>query len=337
MSGSVAWREVAVALVGLAGVMAVSAPVRVRAWGEGEPADGSGDGSGVGQGDPREPGGTSEPAPATPGPVNLFPRVPMAPAAGWILPPEPEPDAHEERSERALEHYFDDALSQDRLASGGVNGWYYQMQRAMRKAWRPDMRALERERRSGMNVGEVVVDELRRYAQPPFDPPPLHAIPPPEISSLPREDQAALRAMEAQSFLFAPVTWYRVELRVVQSPEGVVHAAWVTRSSGYQTLDEGALDAVRRGLVRIPAPPGAVVGDRQVIASEWSLEAGDVATYMNQAGCVDDPVHDEYQCAALGRGIVRTRIALLRVVDATHATFEERRATQRADPSRIRP
>lgn len=330
------------ALCGLAGVLAVTAPRPALAWGEGEGEAGvtpavTGEGSSVSQGDPREPTGTTTPAPATPGPVNLFPRVPMAPAAGWILPPEPEPDSHEERSARTLERYFDDALSQDRLGAGIVNGWYYQLQRAMRKAWRPDMRALEHERRRSMNALEVVGDELHRYAQPPFAPRQLHAVAPPELSSLPPEAQASLRAMEAQSFLFAPVTWYRLELRVLQSPEGTVHGAWVTRSSGYQTLDEGALDAVRRGLVHVPAPPGAVVGERQVIASEWAFEAGDVATYMNQAGCVDDPVQGGYQCAALGRGIVRTRIVLVRVVDATHDTFEERRATQRADTRRIRP
>jgi len=82
-----------------------------------------------------------------------------------------------------------------------------------------------------------------------------------------------------------------------------------------------------------------VVGERQAIRSDWAFEMGDVATpiiCMTSSGptagvsCVDDPVQG-LMCAFAGRGIVRTRVRLLAVVDAAHLTSEERRSARRRE------
>ena len=86
-------------------------------------------------------------------------------------------------------------------------------------------------------------------------------------------------------------------------------------------------------------PPENVVGERQAIRSDWAFEMGDVATPIlcfTPAGptmdvsCVDDPIQG-LMCAVAGRGIIRTRVRLLAVVDATHLTPEERRAARRRE------
>ena len=277
--------------------------------------------------------------PSPPGPVDVRPSVEMAEAAGWIFRPEPEPSGREEQAEENLERWFDEQLQQDRLSAVGANGWYYTMMRSMRRAFAPDMEQVEDTRRAAMNPAAVVFDELGRYRngpEPPQDPP---GMPPPEIanSHLSQEDQRALELAEWMNLNNAPVTWYEVQVRVIQNPEGVVGGAWVTRSSGYPTLDQQALVAVREGANRLPPPPAEVVGDRQAIQTDWAFEAGDVATYYGQAGCVDDPVNGGYQCAGpFGRGIVRTRIRLIGVVDAENESFEVRRARARRNPPRLR-
>ncbi|HJL18610.1 MAG TPA: hypothetical protein RMH99_23315, partial [Sandaracinaceae bacterium LLY-WYZ-13_1] len=62
--------------------------------------------------------------PDAPGAIPLFPRLPLARAAGWILPPEPRPDDREGEAEAALERFFDRTLMRDRLEAGDVDGWY---------------------------------------------------------------------------------------------------------------------------------------------------------------------------------------------------------------------
>lgn len=277
--------------------------------------------------------------PEEPGPVDIRPSVEMAEAAGWIFTPEPEPSSREELAEQTLERWFDEQLQQDRLASVGANAWYFTMMRAMRRSFEPDMREVERRRRAGMNPVAVVADEFARYRNGPERPQDPVGMPPPEImnSHLSREDQAALEMADWYNLNNAPVTWYEVRVRVVQNPEGVVSAAWVTRSSGYPSLDDQALTAVRAGANGLPPPPHAVVGDRQAIQTDWAFEAGDVATYWGQTGCVDDPVQGGYACAGpFGRGLVRTRIRLIGVVDAENETFEVRRARARRNPPRLR-
>jgi TonB family protein len=291
--------------------------------------------------DPRErpQEGPVEERPAEERPTELFPRAPMARAAGWMLAPEPAPSDREAQAEERLERYFDDVLNEDRMQAVGANGWYSEMQRAMRRAFDPNMREVERERRAPMNALGRLVDELRRYANGPEPPQDNRGAPPPEVWNDHHDDvtQAALEMQDQMNLLNAPVTWYRVDIRVTQNPEGVVSAAWVIRSSGYTALDDAALRAVREGTVTLPPPPDRVVGTEQAIRSDWAFEAGDVATYWTTAGCVDDPVDGGYQCAAGGRGIVRTRIRLLRVVDAEHESFEARRLRRRGRPPILHP
>jgi len=259
----------------------------------------------------------------------------MAEAAGWIFRPDPQPSGREQIAEENLERYFDEQLQTDRLEAIGADPWYYTMMREMRRSFRPDMEQVQQTRQAPMNAAGRVFDELGRYAngpEPPQDPP---GTPPPEImnSHLSREEQAALELAEWMNLNNAPVTWYRVKVRVTQNPEGVVSAAWVEESSGYPSLDQQALRAVTEGANRLPPPPSEVVGDRQAIQTDWSFEAGDVATYYGQTGCVDDPVNGGYQCAGpFGSGIVRTRIRLLRVVDGEHESFEERRHRRLNEP-----
>lgn len=298
------------------------------------------------------PGDRLEPEPAAPEPgdVQLFPRLPLARAAGWLLPPEPSPSDREEQAEAELEAYFDGELHRDRLAAGVVDGWYHVTGRAMRQRFRPDRQALERERHAGMTPLQILYDELRRHAAPRERPMDVPGQTPPELRAAVTDRTDREQAVEQEwwdwcNALNSPTTWYRVDLRVTHNPEGVLSAVWVHRSSGYRSLDEAALQAAREGSIALDPPPERVVGERQAIQSDWAFELGDVATpiaCMNQSGaaaqlmCVDDPIHGT-MCAIAGRGIVRTRVTLLGVVDAEHESEAERRARRRADPDRSRP
>lgn len=291
-----------------------------------------------------------DPGDIAPGDVQLFPRIPLARAAGWFIPPEPTPSSDEEHGEADLEAYLDQTLERDRLDAGMVDGWWHETGRALGQEFRPDRNAIERERRAGMTDLQIVYDELRRYAAPRGRPMDVPGQPPPELRGAvtdptDRSQAAAQEYFDWCSPLNAPVTWYRVDLRVTHNPEGELSAVWVLRSSGIRALDRAALEAVREGGVSLPAPPARVVGERQAIRSDWAFEMGDVATppgcmvlegVTGQLMCVEHPVHGT-QCAVLGRGIVRTRVRLLAVVDATHFTPEELRAQRRADPDRPRP
>ncbi len=291
-----------------------------------------------------DPGRATEPHPAPPGPPGppsppqpprLFPRLALARAAGWMLDRAPAPASRDERAEQNLERWFDDQLDHDRMSAVGAAPYYHDMMRSMRRAFRPDMGALRAERRANMSPLGIVWDELSRYARGPEKPQDAPGTVPTELQSqFDAEEQHDLEVMDQMSLLNAPVTWYRVDLRVTQNPEGVVSAVWLLHSSGYHTLDDAALAAVRDGAVRLPPPPAALSRGRDAIESDWAFEAGDVATYWNTGGCVDDPVHGGMQCAGLGRGLVRTRIRLLRVVDAAHPTSDERRGRV---PERRRP
>lgn len=270
---------------------------------------------------PPPPPAPAEPAPPPPpGPVRPMPLPPLAEAAGWIFPAGPdEAETEEDRAQARLDDALGGAAARDRLEALGAHPWFSDAGRAMRRAFRPDMRALERERRAPMSTVQRVVDELSRYAHAPQSSQ-QPRVPPAEVrmGRADHEDLANAQMMGAHDLRNAPVTWYRVDLRVTHGPEGQLQAVWVLRSSGYHALDEAALAAVRDRTVFLEAPPAAVVGTRQAIQSDWAFEAADVATYWNDAGCVDDPVHGGVQCAVAGRGIVRTRVRLLRVLDARH-------------------
>lgn len=260
----------------------------------------------------------AEPAPpGPPGPLRPMPLPALGEAVGWILPQGPdEADTEEERAQARLDRALGDVAERHRMRALGADPWYQDAGRAMQRAFRPDMRELERERRAPMSPLQRVVDELARTARPPRSS--EQARMPPAEMRLGRADHESLanaQMMGAHDLRNAPATWYRVDLRVTHGPEGQLQAVWVLQSSGYHALDEAALAAVRHRTVILEPPPAAVVGTRQAIRSDWAFEAADVATYWNDAGCVDDPAGG-VQCAAAGRGIVRTRIRLLRVLDA---------------------
>ena len=50
----------------------------------------------------------------------------------------------------------------------------------------------------------------------------------------------------------------RVEIRITVRPTGAIDSARVKTPSGYQILDDQALDMVKRALARTPVPPGLV-------------------------------------------------------------------------------
>ncbi|MEM9187635.1 MAG: energy transducer TonB [Myxococcota bacterium] len=272
--------------------------------------------------------------------ADIFARNPMARAAGWFLRPEPAPSGREEEAEENLDRYLRERLHEDRLTSVGAHPWYHQMQRAMRRTLRPDMDQFRREQQAGMNAAQQLYNFLRRYGngpEPPQDVPgQVLAAERPELDGFERQMQ---ELADIQNLNNAPVTWYRVDVRVAHNPEGEHIGSWVIRSSGYDELDRAALEAVRTGAQAIPVPPPEIVGDRDAIRSDWAVEIGDVATYINTFGCVDDPVTEgrDFQCVdGLGTGIVRTRIRLLRVVDAEQEMFEDQRFRHRSQPPRLR-
>lgn len=264
-----------------------------------------------------------------PPPVDLFPEDTLGARAGWELRPEPAPSTLEEQSEEDLDRWMDDRLREDAVGAGDVDGWYYGLRQQMRRAFRPDRGAMERERRAGMGPAEVVVDELGRYAQPPQRPMDPAGVAPSTLFSRSREDEAVQDAFDQRSPLHAPITWHRMELRVTHAPDGSVVAVHVTRPSGMPSMDRAAVEAVRTAAAGVAPPPPSVRGERPTFVSEWAFEVGDVATQIGVVAGVDDPVEGGTQGAALGRGVIRTSITLLRVTDAAHPSFEERAAERR--------
>ncbi len=278
--------------------------------------------------------------PAAPHDIDLFPRVPIGRAAGWILDPEPSPDDREEIAEAELERYFDEVLERDQLEVGRVDGWYYEMGRLMRARFLPDESAVASERRAGMSPVSVIWDELRRYASGPQPPAAVSNQLPPEVRFGTDRDpvqRQIYEQMEMCTVQTAPVTWYGVVVRITHNPEGEVSAVWVERSSGSRSLDDSALRAVREGAATLSAPPAPIVGERQAIQSDWAFEIGDVAMpiYCGLV-CTDDPILGG-MCSAGGRGITRTRLSLLRVHDEQHPSPAELRAARRGDRERPRP
>jgi len=317
-------------------------PLHVRPLDPGTPSNGQAQPTGAPS--PPSPEQQLEPEPGAqaPGGIPLFPRLPIGRAAGMILPPEPQPDDRMAQAEAELEEYLNDAIGRDRANAGASDGWYHDAGRAMFDTFRPNREEIEGERRRGMNVVQLVMDELGRYARGPERPIDVPGQPvgadraavpgTPLFRELEAQDQEML---DRQNLLNGSVTWQRTELRVTHNPEGDVAGAWVIRSSGSHSLDEAALRAARTAQVPMP-PPERIMGDRQAIQSDWAFEMGDVATDPTQAGCVEDP-HGGPQCAAFGRGIVRLRVYLLRVVsDEQSPSTEERRARrhrERTTPS----
>ncbi|MDW8363154.1 MAG: energy transducer TonB [Myxococcales bacterium] len=267
-------------------------------------------------GDDRPP----PPASARPSLGRPLPPLLLAQIAGWILPPEPEPDDPQTRARRALEQWLHDRLEADRIATVGVDGWYHVVARTIRSQHRPDVQAARRERRLGMSDWERLLDDLRTHSVPP-EVPPGPAPPPEEMTGLGARLDAAERAQarfeEQTGLLASGPRWHATEVRAIYDPEGDLAAAWVERSSGSDVLDEAALEAVRAVDGTAGPPPARVVADRHAISALWRIEAGEVPVRWGRAGCVDDPVRGGWQCAGPGGALVRSRVRLIAVDDGT--------------------
>lgn len=281
-----------------------------------------------------DPGAAGPPPPAPPAPerrIDLMPRVTLAETVGWILVPEPEPSDPEERAERELDRRLAAHVMRDSLEHVGASGWYHHLGSEIRRELRIDSNEMISDERRGMNVLQRLAAELGRFANGPSAPQGGAAAPTPEMRH-PHDqvEQWHDNYQDLMNLRNAPVNWYRVEVRVTQAPDGELLAVWVIRSSGNRVVDRVALAAVRSGSTRVPPPPPEIIGERRAIVSEWAIEIGDVATYWGQVGCVMGGV-DGQRCAnGTGRGIIRTRLQLLRVIDDEHPTFEEARRDRRA-------
>ena len=117
----------------------------------------------------------------------------------------------------------------------------------------------------------------------------------------------------------------------------------MTHSSGSRLLDRAALDAVRDAVVQ--RPPDALVGTRSGVTSDWIFWAGEVVPFigaMTQGGltgmtlgvsCMDGPTGDGVQCSAAGRPLLRTRVELIDVHDATYEHARMALPTPPAEPA----
>jgi outer membrane biosynthesis protein TonB len=253
----------------------------------------------------------------------LMPLRTLAESAGWTFPEEPEPSDPEQRIEARENQWLRDQLGQDQREATGADRWYHEMGRQMRSKLQIDARESIRERRRGMTALQRLVDELGRYAHGPEGVTDRNrAMPPVESEVSPMGGLEGAEANERRYLVQrrltnAPVRWDRVDVRLVHAPDGDLLASWITRSSGNAYLDQAVLQAVHEGAADLRPPPQPVVGRRLNIVSEWRFEIGDVATFLTESGCVMNP-EGGVDCAALGRGLVRTRVTLLRVVDDQH-------------------
>ena len=277
--------------------------------------------------------GAAVPAPPAPAPerqIDLLPRVTLAETVGWILVPEPEPSDPEERAERELDRRLAAHVMRDSMEHVGADGWYHHLGSEIRRELRVDSNEMIRDERRGMNTLQRLVAELGRFANGPSAPQGGPATPTPEMRN-PSDpvEQWHDNYQDLMNLRNAPVNWYRVEVRITQAPDGDLLAVWVIRSSGNRVVDRVALQAVREGTTRVPPPPSEIIGQRRAIVSEWAIEIGDVATYWGQMGCVFGGVEGQSCANGTGRGIIRTRLQLLRVIDETHPTFEETRRDRR--------
>ncbi len=221
---------------------------------------------------------------------------------------------------RGAEDWLGDGQRRDAIHHGIVDGYYAELGRSMRSEFHPDLVAITDERRRGMSLPEIALDELARYGPPETTRGPS-SVYTPEMRATTAEDQSMQQQFDMQSLLNAHTRWTRVEVHVIQDRAGHVLSAAVAHTSGSHTLDAAALAAITAAAVAHP-PPTGVLGERQTIDSDWSFWAGEVVPYLGQAGCMEGPDGQGLQCSALGRPLLRTRVVLLDVHDAEHERAE---------------
>ena len=137
-----------------------------------------------------------------------------------------------DETEEAVQHTEDwlaDGQRHDAIRLGLVDGYYAELGRSMRHEFHPDLVAIESERRRGMSLPEIALDELARYgpAEAPRGPSSVYT---PEMRATTPEDQQMQSQFEQQSMLNAHTRWTRVEVHVIQDRSGRVLEASVTHS-----------------------------------------------------------------------------------------------------------
>jgi len=220
---------------------------------------------------------------------------------------------------RRAEDWLADGQRRDAVRAGLVSGYYAELGRTMRAGFHPDLVAITDERRRGMSLPEIALDELSRYG-PPEAPRGPASVYTPEMRATTGEDRQMQEQFEIHNMLNAHTRWTRVEVHVIQDRTGHVVSATVTHGSDSHTLDAAALAAITSAASA--APPPDVLGERQTIDSDWSFCAGEVVPYLGDAGCIEGSDGQGLQCSALGRPLLRTRVVLLDVHDAEHERHE---------------
>jgi TonB family protein len=257
-----------------------------------------------------------------PPPVDLLPPLALARAAGIDVPPRPRSEDPVERAEDRTDRDLRRELRRDSLRAGGVDGYFYELGRAMRSDLEVDPLELQADVFRGLSIPEAIVTELGRYGprerpiEPRGTPLPDDRIPS-GSTRLDPEAVALQEMLDQQSFLNGHVTWHRCEVRVLQNARGEIFDVQLLRSSGMPTVDHAALEAARHAVLEAP-PPERIIEGRDTLQSDWAIEVGDVATDPTQVGCTDPADLLGGGCGALGRGVMRTRVELLDVVDAMH-------------------
>lgn len=221
---------------------------------------------------------------------------------------------------RQAEDWLADGQRRDAIHHGDVDGYYLELGRSMRGSFHPDLVAITDERRRGMSLPEIAMDELGRYG-PPEAPRGPSSVYTPEMRATTGEDRQMQEQFDIHSLLNAHTRWTRVEVHVIQDRAGHVLSATVTHSSDSHTLDAAALAAITSAALTSP-PPARVLGERQTIDSDWSFWAGEVVPFLGDAGCTESSDGQGLQCSALGRPMLRTRVVLLDVHDAEHERAE---------------
>lgn len=303
---------------------------------------------------------SDEPPPGLPD-GDPLPPLDAAALAGWILAPEPAPSERGEVAEAALEAFFDDHIVEERVQAGDVDGWYGTVGHRLDREFSPDLEAINAERRAGTSLLQQAWDELTRWGEAPSASPEQPGARPITLSATNptpgSDDLMEAEWNEQLNPLYAPTRDWTVEVRATYGPDGDVLAAWVHRSSGLRSLDGEAVRTVRA--TPGPPPPDGVLGARTALRADWRFTAMEPAPLFNLGmvpglalggalfldiasrmtmllvhqliDLVGEALADDTVCEEMivpGCSGARSRIELLRVVDATHLTPEERRAAR---------
>lgn len=272
---------------------------------------------------PPEPG----PDAPRPPPVDLLPPLALARAAGIDVPPRPRSGDPIARIERRTDRDLRRELRRDAIRAGVVDGYFHELGRAIRADLEVDPLDMQADVFRGMSIPEAIVTELGRHGprerpiEPRGTPLPDDRIPS-GSTRLDPEAVALQEMLDQQNFLNGHVTWHRCEVRVLQNARGEIFDVQLLRSSGLPTVDRAALEAARHAVLETP-PPERITAGRDTLQSDWGIEVGDVATDPTQVGCTDPADLLGGGCGALGRGLLRTRVELIDVVDGMHPADPE--------------